>query len=67
MIDLVNINDIPSKFKQYLVNIDKNSILVTSDCDTSYSNYSTAIRIGFENCFPLVKVSRKKQERTNNG
>ncbi len=45
-------------------NIDWNSILVTNVCDKSYSNYSTAIRVGFENCFPLVKVSIKRGKDT---
>jgi hypothetical protein len=51
-----------SKFKSYLEEKDWNSLLTTDNCDTSYSYFIKTITIGYEKCFPLVKLSKKRSQ-----
>ncbi len=64
-IRLISDNNI-KKFKDYINCVNCDSLLTREDCDKDYSTFIEVLTLGYEKCFPFVKLSRKRL-RIKNG
>ncbi len=58
-IRLISDNNI-KKFKDYIHCVDWDSLLTREDCDKDYSTFIEVLTLGYEKCFPYVKLSCKR-------